>query len=276
MHAYPWTNEEIELLKEQYLISGTHIEGLNRTAGAIYKKANELGLRSLYCTKSHIGKRRKMNNGMMATLIAYRTTHDIDVQFDDGYISFNKEHASFLKGQIGHPSTARSGPVKYKKQKQRQRLGQKKEQRWGLVAEIIEYTDTNHIKVRFSDGAVVKTSYFTFSKGTVSHPNHFIGQSKRMRCGLIGTVTEYDSKDDIVKVLFEDGEIVTTNRGSLHANCVRHPFINPRGGSIYKGFKLKRGIRINDEVYYPCTCQSCGKKDILTPQEMMKGCTCNE
>ena len=31
-----------------------------------------------------------MNNGLLATIIAYRNTQDIDVQFEDGTIIYNK------------------------------------------------------------------------------------------------------------------------------------------------------------------------------------------
>ncbi len=42
-----------------------------------------------------------MNCGMEATCIAYRGTHDIDVQFEDGTIVEHKSKVSFVRGQIG-------------------------------------------------------------------------------------------------------------------------------------------------------------------------------
>ena len=50
---------------------------------------------------SCLGKTRIMNCGMEATCIAYRGTHDIDVQFEEGTIVEHKSKVSFVRGQIG-------------------------------------------------------------------------------------------------------------------------------------------------------------------------------
>ena len=50
---------------------------------------------------SCLGETRIMNCGMEATCIAYRGTHDIDVQFEDGTIVEHKSKVSFVRGQIG-------------------------------------------------------------------------------------------------------------------------------------------------------------------------------
>ena len=52
---------------------------------------------------NRIGESKIMNNGMKATIIAYRKSHDIDVQFEDGYIVANREYACFKKGEITNP-----------------------------------------------------------------------------------------------------------------------------------------------------------------------------
>lgn len=53
--------------------------------------------------KSMVGERRQMNNGLYATVIKYRNSKDIDVQFDDGVIAFHKSYDAFKKGYILHP-----------------------------------------------------------------------------------------------------------------------------------------------------------------------------
>ena len=45
-----------------------------------------------------------MNCGMNATIVAYRNSHDIDVEFEDHIIARNKMYQSFKNGHIAHPS----------------------------------------------------------------------------------------------------------------------------------------------------------------------------
>jgi len=50
------------------------------------------------------GEVRKMNNGMTAKIVAYRSSRDIDIQFEDGTIVYNKTYGSFKKGLIANPN----------------------------------------------------------------------------------------------------------------------------------------------------------------------------
>ena len=50
-----------------------------------------------------IGETRMMNCGKKATIITYRTSHDIDVQFEDGVVVYNKKYSMFQNGSIGYP-----------------------------------------------------------------------------------------------------------------------------------------------------------------------------
>ena len=54
--------------------------------------------------KERIGQTKTMNNGLKATIIQYRSAHDIDVQFEDGTIVKNKVYSRFINGAIGHPT----------------------------------------------------------------------------------------------------------------------------------------------------------------------------
>lgn len=53
-----------------------------------------------------IGESKVMNNGMLATIIEYKANSNIDVQFPDGAIAYNKSYRSFRDGIIAHPSQA--------------------------------------------------------------------------------------------------------------------------------------------------------------------------
>ena len=49
---------------------------------------------------NRINKTQKMKNGMKATIIAYRKSDDIDVQFEDGTIVKHKSYQHFTQGHI--------------------------------------------------------------------------------------------------------------------------------------------------------------------------------
>ena len=50
----------------------------------------------------HIGESNTARNGMQMTIITYRRAIDIDIQFEDGYISKDKMYSSFINGYISH------------------------------------------------------------------------------------------------------------------------------------------------------------------------------
>jgi hypothetical protein len=52
-----------------------------------------------------IGEKSKANNGMEMTIIAYRSSADIDVQFEVGVFVKNRFYANFRKGSIRNPFT---------------------------------------------------------------------------------------------------------------------------------------------------------------------------
>ena len=47
-----------------------------------------------------IGEVRRMNNGLKARIIGYRTVHDIDVMFENGGVERNRYYKDFKKGHI--------------------------------------------------------------------------------------------------------------------------------------------------------------------------------
>lgn len=60
-----------------------------------------------YYQKIRIGETKVMNNGQCATIIAYRSSIDIDVQFEDGTIIYKKQYRYFIKGAIRNPQSTR-------------------------------------------------------------------------------------------------------------------------------------------------------------------------
>ena len=54
-------------------------------------------------TDIRIGETRTASNGQKMTIIAYRGTKDMDVQFEDGYVAYNKSYTNFKAGRIENP-----------------------------------------------------------------------------------------------------------------------------------------------------------------------------
>lgn len=55
------------------------------------------------CENKYLGEIKRMNCGAMAKIIRYASSRDIDVEFEDGYISKNKSYHNFKNGQITNP-----------------------------------------------------------------------------------------------------------------------------------------------------------------------------
>ena len=55
--------------------------------------------------KDRLGERRMMSCNQAATIIAYRSSKDIDVKFDDGTIVTNKRYSRFKEGYIKYPTS---------------------------------------------------------------------------------------------------------------------------------------------------------------------------
>ena len=89
------------------------------------------------------GQRQMMNCGLYATVIADRGAHDIDVQFDDGTIVYNKDRSNFNKGNIGFPKSTSI-------------LGMTRVMNNGLSATVIADNGWDDIDVQFENGTIVK------------------------------------------------------------------------------------------------------------------------
>lgn len=137
-----------------------------------YKVGSKKGMGNVErATKANIvGLSLEMNCGMVATCTAYRTCHDIDVVFADGYKVYHRHKADFLKRKILNPNLKSEyvGTKVFMK-------------RCGKYAECIAYHDSKHIDIKFEDGVVVEDrAWREFSRGEILHPSvydGYIGQS---------------------------------------------------------------------------------------------------
>ena len=109
--------------------------------------------------KNRVGETKMMNCGQAATIIQYRNSLDIDVQFEDGYVSKNKQYAAFFRGELGNPNTW-------------SRTGETRMMNCGQTATIIHYRNYHDMDVRFEDGHIAEhRTYGSFKLGSIKNPN---------------------------------------------------------------------------------------------------------
>ena len=65
-------------------------------------------------TDIRTGETSVANNGQVMTIIAYRGTNDMDVQFEDGYMVHNKSYTAFKRGTIKNPRFSMRSKGTYK------------------------------------------------------------------------------------------------------------------------------------------------------------------
>jgi hypothetical protein len=172
---------------------------------------------------SRIGETSTSNNGQLMTIINYRKSNDIDVQFEDGSIVMHRTYLCFRKGRIANPNF---NPYATKF------VGQTHKSNGGQLMTIVAYRTADDIDVKFSDGTVVEHRQMVdFNSGTIKNPNfyqHRIGQVSQTADGQTMKIVAYRSSKDI-DVQFDDGTIIEHRnyvafvRGLIHnPNCTHH------------------------------------------------------
>ena len=143
------------------------------------------------------GEIRQMNNGMMAKVIGFRNSKDIDVEFENGIVVYNRDYFNFLAGRVGfHDDYA-------------QRVGERKLMNCGKWATVTEYRNSHDIDVQFDDGSIrLHMNYAAFTKGLIKWKPSHVGETKIMKCGRLATIIAYRNSHDL-DVQFEDGSIRT-------------------------------------------------------------------
>ena len=117
-----------------------------------------------YKYRDRIGRKATMNSGKTCRIIAYRSSMDLDVEFEDGSVTEHIEYRNFMEGRVARPQDSR-------RNKRKLRIGEKKMMKCGLEAEIVAYRRNEDMDVRFPNGVVVKNvQYANFKLGMVGHP----------------------------------------------------------------------------------------------------------
>lgn len=177
--------KDIDVSFGEYIIRGIRYES--------FKKGELRG----YELSSRVGETNIANNGMLMTIIAYRSYRDIDIEFEDGFVVYNKCYASFKSGYIKNPNKKADKTIK-------SRVGETNIANNGMLMTIIAYRSCTDIDIKFEDGTIVKNkSYGEFKKGQVRNTNirqgmvSRIGESKLMNCGLYAEIIDYNSSVDM-------------------------------------------------------------------------------
>lgn len=185
-----------------------------------------------------LNETRVMNNGMCATVIAYRSHTDIDVRFSDGAIVSGRTYAHFKKGNIAHPNDCAEA-------KKQSRQGETRMMNNGMKAILIAYHAACNVDVEFEDGTIITNRrYDDFKKGTIQHPEQCaaalrinrLGEERMMNCGLMAKIIEYRQSIDI-DVQFEDGQIVKNKSyGRFKDGTIAHPEVSQTYMSLQEFF----------------------------------------
>lgn len=162
-------------------------------------------------------------NGMKATIIKYRNSRDIDVQFENNLIVKHRSYDSFKKGTIStqdrRPKNEKIGLTSIATNKQK--------------ITIINYNNSHDLDIKFEDGLIIKhCSYDRFLKGTIRHPTsdirtkvNRIGETNIAKNGLKMTIISYKQVNNI-DIQFEDGTIVEHKTyKSFKKGEISHPTI---------------------------------------------------
>ena len=96
-----------------------------------------------------IGESKINFQGLEMTIVAYRSVHDLDVKFQDGYIKEHTAYKEFCKGSVGNPNFS------YQKELADTRIGESAINTQGLKMIITSYHNSHDVTVRFADGEVV-------------------------------------------------------------------------------------------------------------------------
>jgi len=152
-----------------------------------------------------IGETNTNNQGLLMTIVEYRNSDDIDVQFEDGIIVEHRRYRNFKIGKIANPNYNHSLVKK-------DRIGETNTNNQGLKMTIIRYNGIYDIDVQFEDGTMVEhRGYSDFKKGKINNPNYNeydkTGETNTNNQGLLMTIVVYRNSRDI-DIQFEDGTIV--------------------------------------------------------------------
>ena len=207
---------------------------------------------------SRIGEKEMMNNGMLAEIIDYRSSGDIDVKFADGTVVTTK-YRCFKNGGIKNPNYLDPRLVKTRDK----RLGEIIVSKDGRNAKIIEYNNADDITIQFDNGEKrYNQKYHQLKKGIITEnfdPSKRLGEVFTSNFdGSLYTIIDYINEKNIT-VKFDTGEII-----SHVAYSVASKGLLRKRNFRYYGYKIIKNIY---GAYYLCKSKETDE-EILTTDEI--------
>jgi hypothetical protein len=116
---------------------------------------------------NRLGEENINTQGLKMWIKEYINSRDIDIEFEDGFISYNRKYFEFKKGQVSNknfkiPQPKGIGLI--------DRTGEVEYNNRGSRMEIIEYINAQNVIIRFDNGYIIKCAYGDFKKGKPKSP----------------------------------------------------------------------------------------------------------
>ena len=176
-----------------------------------------------------IGLTNKMNCGMTATIIAYRSYKDIDVEFENGVVRTHRAMCHFKSGSIS--PTGKNRPL---------RIGDTFVNGQGLTYKVIDFIDHDNVTIQFEDGTIIKNrSSGDVRQGISTNPNYdrYFGVSRFIRkLGCNATIISRNNN-------FANKITIQDEHGTVYGNQRLSTFLN--GG-------FNREMRIGERQKMNC------------------------
>ncbi|MDE5802212.1 MAG: hypothetical protein K2I22_04755 [Lachnospiraceae bacterium] len=188
-----------------------------------------------YPKDNRLGEKKIANNGMLMTIIDYRNSNDIDIQFEDGTIVAHRDYRSFSNGSISNPNFYKS------------KVGEEIYAPNGHTLKIVDFRNNKDIDVQFEDGTIVQhRDYYSFLKGNIAKPlEGRVGQTNIAQNGMKIRIIEYRNSHD-VDIEFEDGAIV---RHKNYTHFLDGYIAYPRPDHIGEEMYSKSGMKMTIIAY---------------------------
>ena len=119
-----------------------------------YKDFREGNIRKPTCKK--VGEVSYSSSGERMKIVCYTNNENIDVEFEDGTVVYEKTYKAFKEGKIKKPNNDKYS----KNNKRNERIGIEAKNKDGLKITIIEYRNSNDIDVKTEDGRVIEHQTF--------------------------------------------------------------------------------------------------------------------
>ncbi len=165
-NGYIARHKSIAAYKSGQILNRSNLKEPNKKDES--KKINKSRqLKTAHDRIERIGTTHQANNGQEMTIIAYRSSVDIDIRFEDNTIIEHTTYGLFKSGAIRNPNKKMPSP----KNKEKKRMGEEGTNTNGDHMKIIAYKNATDLDILFDDGSISKhRDYISFKRGHIAHP----------------------------------------------------------------------------------------------------------